>query len=66
MAVHFHKLRESAATKIIHPIKIKGVRDFLDVLTKFKVLKTFITSVGGVMHQMESLIKRSDNIIQIV
>ena len=47
VAIAFHKTRESAASGICHPIKIRSEHNFVDLLTKAVTGKTFWSLYGG-------------------
>lgn len=50
MTILYHKTQEATAAGIVHPVKIKSVNNFANVLTKSQTLKTFCTLVGGFMY----------------
>jgi hypothetical protein len=49
VAISYHKVREAAASGIVHPMKIDGKYNFADVCTKAQTNVTFHTLVGGMM-----------------
>jgi hypothetical protein len=49
--ISYHKkTREAVVAGIAHPIKMGGVDNFADVLTKAQTLKCFSKMVRGFMH----------------
>jgi Reverse transcriptase (RNA-dependent DNA polymerase) len=50
VAISYHKVREAAASGIVHPLKVDGRYNFADVLTKAQTNKVFAMLVGEVMH----------------
>jgi hypothetical protein len=50
VAIAYHKVRECAAAQIVHPIKISGVRNWADMLTKSLIERVFRYLTNGVMH----------------
>ena len=40
VAISYHKTRKAAASGTVHPIKIDGIINYADVLTKYQDLKT--------------------------
>jgi hypothetical protein len=51
VAISYHKTREcAAATSIVHPIKLIGVHNFADCLTKSMAFRVFRLLTNGVMH----------------
>ena len=50
VAISYHKVRESAASGIVHPTKLLGKYNFADVLTKSQTNKDFARLVSGLMH----------------
>ena len=47
VAISYHKLREAAACGIVHPMKIDGKYNFVDVCTKAQTTIVFHTLCGG-------------------
>jgi hypothetical protein len=50
VAIAYHKVRESAAANIVHPIKINGTRNYADCLTKSLTEKVFCMLTNGMMY----------------
>lgn len=50
VAISYHKVREAAASGIVHPLKIDGKYNFADVCTKAQTNIVFHTLCGGVMY----------------
>ena len=49
VAISYHKVRETAAAGIAHPIKTPGSNNCADVLTKSQVFSVFTFLVSGMM-----------------
>ena len=49
VAISYHKVRETAAAGIAHPIKTPGANNYADVLTKSQVFSVFTFLVGGMI-----------------
>ena len=49
VAISYHKVRETTAAGIAHPIKTPSANNYADVLTKSQVFSTFTFLVGGMM-----------------
>ena len=47
VAIAYHKTRESAAAGIVHPIKIAGIDNFVDIITKALGAKVFKRLLDG-------------------
>ena len=50
VAISYHKTREAAASGTVHPFKIDGTINYVDVLTKFQYLKTFRLIMGSYFY----------------
>ncbi len=50
VAISYHKVREAAASGIVHPLKIDGKHNFADICTKAQTNNVFHTLCGGVMY----------------
>jgi hypothetical protein len=50
VAISYHKVREAAASGIVHPTKIDGKFNYADVCTKAQTNVTFHTLCGGLMY----------------
>ncbi len=50
VAISYHKVREAAASGIVHPTKIDGKHNYADVCTKAQTNVIFHTLVGGMMY----------------
>jgi Reverse transcriptase (RNA-dependent DNA polymerase) len=50
VAISYHKVREAAASGIVHPTKIDGKFNFADVCTKAQTNAIFHTLCGGLMY----------------
>ena len=50
VAISYHKVREAAASGIVHPLKIDGRYNFADVCTKAQTNIVFHTLCGGIMY----------------
>jgi hypothetical protein len=50
VAISYHKVREAAASGIVHPTKIDGKFNFADVCTKAQTNAVFHTLCGGLMY----------------
>ena len=50
VAISYHKVREAAASGIVHPTKIDGKYNYADVCTKAQTNVIFHTLVGGMMY----------------
>ena len=50
VAISYHKTREAAASRIVHPIKIDGTINYADVLKKSQDLKKFQLITGSYFY----------------
>jgi hypothetical protein len=50
VAIAYHKVRESSAAKIVHPIKINGTHNYADCLMKSLTEKVFCMLTNGMMY----------------
>jgi hypothetical protein len=50
VAIAYHKVRESSAANIVHPIKINRTRNYADCLAKSLMEKVFCMLTNGMMY----------------
>jgi hypothetical protein len=50
VAIAYHKTRECAAANIVHPIKINGLRNFAECLTKSLAERVFRLLTNEILH----------------
>ena len=50
VAIAYHKVRESAAAGIAHPVKVDGKDNYADALTKPQTQKEFAKCIGGYLY----------------